>query len=199
MRARADVRDRWRCCGGGGVAIVGVALRHGAVTCCGVGAASQGPYQRIGAVFDAVETLLAKQQIPMLFGIGLYFDAPCDVKAEELRSYAGYAVDPKSLDAAGTQEWLSAAGLLVKRIPATKAITCDFPFRSHWSFPLSAMRVYPASAKVRTFGPEFKGVASVEIYNPRPPLSNITFAFPYASHATHASHHTCALIVAARH
>ena len=113
--------------------------------------------------------------------LGLFFDSPREVKAEHLRSYAGFAVDPKSLEAAGTQEWMSSVGLMVKRIPATKAITCDFPYRSHWSFPLSAMRVYPASCKLRTFGEPFKGVASVEIYNPRPPLSKITFAFPYVA------------------
>jgi hypothetical protein len=55
-----------------------------------------GPYHKVGATFDAMEALLDARKIVPLCGLGLYFDNPQQTKAEELRAYCGYSVDPKA-------------------------------------------------------------------------------------------------------
>ncbi len=134
----------------------------------------------MGRVFDAMDAILEDRKIMPLCGVGLYFDNPNSTPAAQCRSYCGYSVNPKDLDAIGTSEWLSANGVLVKRIPNTRAVTCDFPYRNAWSFVLSVLRIYPAARAQQLMpGPaDGSGCASVELYMPRAPLHKLTFAFP---------------------
>lgn len=101
----------------------------------------KGDYSQSGKVSDKVyHTLLEKHNITTYKGFGIYFDNPREVAKEDLRSMVGCILEEEDID----KVELLQADIKIRRYPATRYITAEFPMKGFPSVILGIFKVYPA-------------------------------------------------------
>ncbi|MDI6756556.1 MAG: hypothetical protein QME32_00870 [Endomicrobiia bacterium] len=98
----------------------------------------EGAYKNSASVMTAVYDKLVMEKIETDKGFGYYYDDPRKVPAENLRWIAGYIVDNEKA-AARAKKYFQ-----VKKFPATRALTAEFPLKGKLSILAGIIKVYPA-------------------------------------------------------
>ena len=98
-----------------------------------------GPYHETGPVFDRVNQQLEKAGIKAEIGLGIYYDNPSQVPADELRSDCGSVLPPET---ASNIEVLKTK-LKIKTIEKQPSLVIEFPIKNALSYMLGPMKAYP--------------------------------------------------------
>ena len=102
-----------------------------------------GPYAKTGPVFDRVYKGLKAEGIETKRGLGIYYDDPSRVPAEELRSDCGVVIETKDLPRFRKVKHK----FKVKWIPKKDSVVLEFPIRNMLSYMMGPMKAYPALMK----------------------------------------------------
>ncbi|MBN2080513.1 MAG: GyrI-like domain-containing protein [Spirochaetes bacterium] len=102
--------------------------------------AHRGSYYGTAKVFEEVTgALKAHLDTDKLVGVGIYYDDPAQVKAEELRSECGFIIEARDLPKIAPLR----GSFIIKNFPKTNCVACDFPVRTPLAYMLGPSRAYP--------------------------------------------------------
>ncbi len=102
--------------------------------------AHKGSYYGTAKVFEEVAgALKAHLDTEKLVGVGIYYDDPAKVKAEELRSECGFIIEGGDLPKIASLR----GSYIIKNFPKTTCLACDFPVRTPLAYMLGPSRAYP--------------------------------------------------------
>lgn len=99
-----------------------------------------GPYSQTGPIIARVYQAVKAAGFETLNGLGLYFDDPRKVAANQLRSQVGVVIENKDL----AKFAKVSRKFKVKKIPQTDSIVVEFPIRNNLSYMLGPIKGYPA-------------------------------------------------------
>ncbi len=102
-----------------------------------------GPYSKTKVAFDNVYNKLKEKGFNSTKGIGIYYDDPAKVPANELRSDCGSVIEDadfiRLIELQGVVE--------VQTIAASKALVVEMPIINVMSYMFGPMKAYPAIVK----------------------------------------------------
>ncbi len=102
--------------------------------------AHKGSYYETTKVFEEVSgALKAHLDTEKLAGVGIYYDDPAKVKAEELRSECGFIIEARDLPKIAPLR----GSYIIKNFPKTNCVACEFPVRTPLAYMLGPSRAYP--------------------------------------------------------
>ncbi|MEI7941580.1 MAG: hypothetical protein WCH76_00230 [Candidatus Riflemargulisbacteria bacterium] len=120
-----------------------------------------GPYSKTKVAFDNVYNKLKEKGFATTKGIGIYYDDPAKVPANELRSDCGSIIGDtdfiRLIELQGVVE--------VQTIAASKALVVEMPIRNVMSYMFGPMKAYPAIIKYAKEMKVLLGDVSYEIYD----------------------------------
>lgn len=103
-----------------------------------------GDYRGTGKIMDTIYYgLLENKNITTFKGFGMYYDVPAETKVEDRRSIAGCILEQQNIKSVNELK----SNYMVKELPASEYVYCDFPYKGQGSVMLGIMRVYPAIFK----------------------------------------------------
>ena len=102
-----------------------------------------GDYKKTGKVFEAVNSDLKKIGVETRIGLGIYYDDPHAVPADQLRSEDGAVLEDKDL--AKLPEITKIHKYKV--LPQKDSIVAELPIKNFLTYMIGPMRAYPALAK----------------------------------------------------
>jgi len=105
-----------------------------------------GNYSNVGPTMEKVTQALKADGIEVKLWLGIYYDNPQTVPADQLRSDVWSIIDSK--DIAKLQK--KSDNYLIKTIPANQNIVATFPAKNMLSYMIWPMKVYPIMAKYMT-------------------------------------------------
>jgi hypothetical protein len=98
-----------------------------------------GEYSKIGPSMDKVYMALSGVGILSYTGIGIYYDDPEVIAAENLRSDIGAIIDTNDIPKLDNLN-----DIKVKTIPQKQSVLIAFPLKSSVSYMAGVIKVYPA-------------------------------------------------------
>ncbi len=131
-----------------------------------------GAYHKVKPAMDEVYEGLLEMGIETYRGVGLYFDDPQEVPADQLRSEVGSILEITDLDKVDQIE----ETFKVKKVPHQKSVIVEFPIRNMLSYMIAPAKVY---REMGVFWQEkgYPGYGyAVEIYDV--PNKTITYIMP---------------------
>lgn len=108
--------------------------------------------------------------------IGVYYDNPAEVKAEDCRALVGKII-PEGVDI----EEDESRNIHVAEIKVSDSVTVEFPFRSVLAIFASIMRAYPVISKYMKENGLSHSAASIEFYGY--PEGKLTFVTPIGEYS----------------
>lgn len=102
-----------------------------------------GPYAQTGPVFGKIFGKLEAEGIGTTRGLGIYYDDPSKVPAEELRSDCGVVIEIKDR----AKFWRVSRKFRFNTIHQKDSIVVEFPIRNMLSYMFGPMKAYPALMK----------------------------------------------------
>jgi hypothetical protein len=111
-----------------------------------------GPYKDTGMIFQKVDQSLRKDGIVASRGIGIYYDDPQSVPANQLRSECGSIIEDKNLAALEKVK----ANYKIKTVAKSACLVVEFPARTMMAYMIGPMKAYPvltAAAKAKSLRP----------------------------------------------
>jgi hypothetical protein len=126
-----------------------------------------GPYKDTGPIFEKVNAAAKKEGLTAIDGIGIYYDNPQLVVADQLRSDCGIVIEEKDLAKVPSLQ----KKYKVMTLPKKMCIVAEFPIRNTLSYMFGPMKAYPtltAYAKKKALKPaltyEFYDMRKNKIY-----------------------------------
>lgn len=102
-----------------------------------------GPYSKSGQVFDQLYKNLKADGIEAEDGIGIYYDNPAKVPADQLRSDCACVLTPDQI----VKAQALGAKYRFKTIDRSPSLVAEFPIRNALSYMIGPMKTYPALAR----------------------------------------------------
>ena len=102
-----------------------------------------GDYKKTGPVFDKIYKALEDEGIETTRAIGIYFDDPAVVPADELRSQCGIIIEENDLHKVQELEKKFNVG----QIERCDSVVVEFSIKNSLSYMIGPMKCYPVLAK----------------------------------------------------
>jgi hypothetical protein len=134
----------------------------------------KGPYSKTKKVFDEVYEIVRAEGIEPAKGIGVYYDDPAKVSANELRSRCGCIIEGPALKKLPVLK----EKLKTDKIPERKSLVVEFPVKNKISYMIGPLKAYPALAKAAQEKNYTFTEAGIEIYDV--PAKKIYYIFQLA-------------------
>jgi hypothetical protein len=119
-----------------------------------------GPYSQTMRIFSDVDAMLAKEGVKAERGLGVYYDNPDLVPAQELRSRCGSVIEEKD---SGKIPAVSKR-LSIGSFPKSDCVVAEFPIKTGLSFVVGPVKVYPLISKYM-LAKGYKTGESYELYD----------------------------------
>ncbi|HOV15728.1 MAG TPA: hypothetical protein PK771_15675 [Spirochaetota bacterium] len=100
-----------------------------------------GPYSKTFPVFDRVYKTLSGANIENTVGIGLYYDDPAKIPANQLRSSCGSIIKEDEIEKA------QSLGLKTGKIESKLSVVVEFPVKSMMAYMFAPSKCYPVLTK----------------------------------------------------
>jgi len=120
-----------------------------------------GPYSKTKTAFDNVYNTLIANGIDSQLGLGIYYDDPSQVSANQLKSDCGSVLTGESISKARLLD----GKISIKEIEKTPCLVTTFPIKNPMSYMFGPMRAYPALAKYAKENNIVFGGLSYEVYD----------------------------------
>ena len=130
-----------------------------------------GPYSKTFTAFNNVYNVLLENNIETQLGLGIYYDDPSKVPADQLRSDCGSVLEGEAIAKAN----LLKDKISIKEINKTNCIVTTFPIKNPMSYMVGPMKAYPALTKYAKENNVELGSLSYEVYDM--PNKTIYFVF----------------------
>jgi hypothetical protein len=134
----------------------------------------KGPYSKTKKVFDEVYDIVRAEGIEPTKGIGIYYDDPAKVPANELRSRCGSIIEGAALEKLPVLK----EKLKTDKIPERQSLVVEFPIKNALSYMIGPMKAYPVLAKAAKEKNYTFTEAGIEIYDV--PGKKIYYIFQFA-------------------
>ncbi|MBU1370533.1 MAG: GyrI-like domain-containing protein [Bacteroidetes bacterium] len=138
----------------------------------------RGDYKQSAVVMDEVyQQLLDSHQLHTFQGIGIYYDNPEKVAADQLRADAGCVISAED-----AKQLSQHKNLKIKQLPEGDYLVAEFPYKGKLSVLLGLFKVYPGMknfVKMRGLNPETPVIELYDIPNKKIVYRKFLSAYPH--------------------